>query len=290
VAPAEAIESGSVLNMRDATADALLAELNGKRKRRRFLPGVAFSALFGIVLLSTRLPSWATPILAVVGLVAVLASWQLDLLRKSTVVMYDLDPDATASYQGLIDAVSQIRQAQRVWHVESRAVVLDARYHAGAQSEITRSPTNVKYGAAPFVKCNVDVPFIEVGRQSLYFFPERLLVFDSRSVGAVAYDQLVVGQQLTQFIEEENVPSDSRVVGQTWRYVNKGGGPDRRFRDNRELPICEYEALHFQSNSGLNELLHVSRKGVGDALVRYLSFEGPRLAQLSRNSAFSGTP
>jgi hypothetical protein len=110
-----------------------------------------------------------------------------------------------------------------------------------------------------------------VGRQALYFFPDRLLVFDAGSVGAVSYGALVLERNPTTFIEEDTVPRDSQVVGQTWRYVNKKGGPDRRFKDNRQLPLCQYEALHFSSNTGLNELLHASRVGVGEKLERLLA-------------------
>lgn len=40
-----------------------------------------------------------------------------------------------------------------------------------------------------------------------------------------------------RFIEEETPPADAAVVDQTWRQVNRKGGPDRRFNNNRELPI-----------------------------------------------------
>ncbi len=65
-----------------------------------------------------------------------------------------------------------------------------------------------------------------------------------------------------QSIETEGVPSDSKIVGRTWKYVNKKGGPDKRFKDNRELPIALYQAVHLNSQTGLNELLHVSSVGV----------------------------
>jgi hypothetical protein len=65
----------------------------------------------------------------------------------------------------------------------------------------------------------------------------------------------------TNFVEDEKVPSDAKVVGQTWRYVNKRGGPDKRFKDNRQIPIAEYETVHFASDTGLNELIHISKAG-----------------------------
>src|SRR5262249_54596000 len=54
-------------------------------------------------------------------------------------------------------------------------------------------------------------------------------------------------------------PSDAEIVGTTWRYVNKSGGPDRRFNGNSQLPICRYGELDFTSASGLNEKYECSQ-------------------------------
>ncbi len=51
------------------------------------------------------------------------------------------------------------------------------------------------------------------------------------------------------------MPRDAQVVGEAWKHPNKGGGSDRRFRDNRQTPFCRYEAIHLHSGSGINELV-----------------------------------
>ncbi len=102
-----------------------------------------------------------------------------------------------------------------------------------------------------------------MGRQTLYLFPDRVLVYESGKVGAVGYDQLRVAVAQTKFVES-SVPSDARVVDRTWQYVNKKGGPDRRFANNRELPICLYDEVHLTSGTGLNEIIQLSRCGIAD--------------------------
>lgn len=44
----------------------------------------------------------------------------------------------------------------------------------------------------------------------------------------------------------------------TWRFVNKKGGPDRRFNNNRQLPIAQYGFIQLQSQSGMNIHLNAS--------------------------------
>lgn len=106
----------------------------------------------------------------------------------------------------------------------------------------------------------------------MYFFPDRVLVYDKDGVGAVNYKDLRVKVDSTRFVEEPgSVPQDADVVGQTWRYVNKSGGPDRRFKDNSELPICLYEEIVLSSQTGLNEVLQLSRCGGGDDFAKAVS-------------------
>ncbi len=58
----------------------------------------------------------------------------------------------------------------------------------------------------------------------------------------------------SQFLEEEKIPSDTKVVGHTWAKVNKNGTPDKRFKDNYQIPIVLYGSLGFSTKSGLNEV------------------------------------
>ncbi len=76
--------------------------------------------------------------------------------------------------------------------------------------------------------------------------------------------------QDSNFIESGIVPNDAQVIRHTWKHPNKSGGPDRRFRDNRQIPVCRYEAMHLRSATGLNELVEFSRAGVAAPFVAAL--------------------
>lgn len=56
-----------------------------------------------------------------------------------------------------------------------------------------------------------------------------------------------------RFVEDENVPSDAKIVDQTWAKVNKDGSPDRRFASNYAIPVCLYGGLTFTSPGGVLE-------------------------------------
>lgn len=286
VGPIEPIDSGSVLMMSDDSAEGLLSELNEKQQRWRFTPACAiFGALLIVAGWNAMLPAAQAASLGALAIGLMLAH-QWDVLRKTTVIMYDLDDDRAAEYQHLVKAVQCLAEAQRLWHIDARAVVLDRKYHAGASSELSRRRTSILNNLPPYVRSNIETPALAVGLQTLYFFPDRLLAYASGSVGAVPYSSLKIERTTARFIEGDGVPRDSQVVGRTWRYVNKNGGPDRRFNNNRELPVCEYEAIHFTSSSGLNELLYASRLGAGAPLASYLAspYTGWRIPEGSPQS------
>jgi hypothetical protein len=139
--------------------------------------------------------------------------------------------------------------------------------NAGATHLIRKKVTALNYRLPNIVKSNITPPAIGVGRQVLYFFPDVMLIDDGRRVGAVGYGDLRVVWQHANFIEDGRVPRDAQVVGNTWKYPNKKGGPDRRFNNNYQIPVCLYEAMHLTSASGLNELLEFSRVGVCEPFI-----------------------
>jgi hypothetical protein len=49
----------------------------------------------------------------------------------------------------------------------------------------------------------------------------------------------------TRFTETDPVPSDSRIIGYSWDKCNLDGTPDRRFRDNYQIPVARYATLLF---------------------------------------------
>lgn len=272
VGPLQDVESASVVEMVDASSTELLREMNEKMKKARLLPGaIVLSIIVAVLLVARGAPAWS---IVLFGALAVGVCWlasMKDELRKTTVILYDLEPGVATAYARLHDAFDVLRSCSRTWHIEARGEVRDRKYHAGASGVVKRKPVALTTGAPPFVKTNIEALLVPVGRQVLAFMPDRLLVFDSGAVGAISYSNLAIDVAEIQFVEEEAVPQDATVVGKTWRYVNKKGGPDRRFKYNREIPICAYEQIHLSSTTGLNEIILVSRRGASTALSEALA-------------------
>lgn len=265
--PMTEIGSGCVTEMVDTNSAALLAEIQQKRKRFTLWPisGIA-SLLIVIALIATNSSLLIIIPTAILGLILTFAIHQYDQLKKSVVLMYDLDGSSLQTFENLYSAIAELSQCGAVWHLTAKGDVYDPKYHAGAGALVNRKRINPSFKNPPYVKTNLSIPHLSFGNRSLYLLPGRMLFYALNGVGAVDYSTLEINFGSTRFIEEGPVPRDAAIVDQTWRYVNKNGSPDRRFNDNRQIPICEYEELNITSASGIQEVLQISRVGVSQRL------------------------
>lgn len=263
------IDSGDVMHMQDEAFSDLLTEINSKAAQTRMSAALAWAAIVIGVLagVATGGPGLFLCILALPGYA--IGSW-FDSYRRTTVLYYDLEGDAEAAYNGLAAGFDGLSGCAAKWHIEAGGAVQSLtawKRNAGASHLVNRKATTLAYKLPAVIKSNLTPPALHVGKQIMFFMPDIVLVQDGSRVGAVNYADLNVRWQDSRFIETERVPSDTRVIDHTWAHPNKSGGPDRRFKNNRQIPICLYEAMHFTSNSGVNELVEFSRTGVAAAFV-----------------------
>jgi hypothetical protein len=203
-------------------------------------------------------PQWAVAAIAVAGIVLSALAFKWDIQRKLTILHYELNAQTSEAFGRLVDAGARLSQCQRMWHLKGSAAVLDKKYHAGAAITVSRARAAVMSRLPPYLASNIDPLAIVLSKLTLYCFPDRILVYQGSHVGAISYSALTCQTGDTRFIEDEAPPRDTEVVGRTWRYVNKSGGPDKRFKNNPQLPVCRYGVVSLTSGSGLNEILEVS--------------------------------
>ena len=171
---------------------------------------------------------------------------------------YNIDDDLRAVIENKMQPMVKVVQSKKTWRILSSNRVIDTKYSAGATSTIKRiACTTSRKSVFPFKFETSAVSFI-TPQETIIFLPDKLFVIQDCKIVAIDYCDIQTNASTTQFVEEENVPSDAKVIGKTWRYVNKSGGPDRRFKNNREFPICLYGTLTLTSNTGLNTVIMFS--------------------------------
>ncbi len=172
---------------------------------------------------------------------------------------YDVDEELSAEIDKHMAPLKQIANSQQIWYIDKSKRVSDTKYTAGAKNLVSRkgAKSNVKL-PFPF-KSDQDAVWFKCGNAKYIFLPDKLFVIKKLRVGAVDYSDVQTYFTTTKFVEDEKVPSDAQIVAHTWKYVNASGGPDKRFSDNRELPVCQYGEMHVESQSkGIDMLLMFS--------------------------------
>ena len=266
------LETGTASEMVDSSSAQLLDEINGKAKRMTLWPiALTLASLAHIMFVPGGAPLWllwlTIPLLAT----TVAAAAYRDNLKKSVVLFYSMEPHLEEAYQALHNAFDTTQTCGASWQIPSErqtAGLYDWKTHSGVDAVVNRKSIRFSKGHPSYFKTNVVVPLVPAQRLKLYFFPDRILVYDGSSVGAINYSELAIATRNIQFHEESGVPSDAKVIGSTWRYVNKSGGPDRRFNSNAEIPIVLYEQMQLTSPSGLSEVFQFSRQGMGAELKK----------------------
>jgi len=92
-------------------------------------------------------------------------------------------------------------------------------------------------------------------------------------VSAIPYSELRLAVNEINFRESGPVPADATLVGTTWLFVNKNGSPDRRFRNNRQIPVVAYSELTVQ-HSAFAFVLQFSKRQVAARVAATLKLLG----------------
>ncbi|MGA7414507.1 MAG: DUF4236 domain-containing protein, partial [Bryobacteraceae bacterium] len=178
--------------------------------------------------------------------------------RRRTTVVYELDSKANSQFAIVQQAFGNLSKATRLWRITSTVGTYDWKRNAGSTSLINRQSIRCGSLSIPDLSTNISVIGIDLGEIRIYPLPDQILYWQGGKFAPVLYADLRVSYHHSRYIETESMPSDARVIDRTWRYVNKDGGPDRRFSNNAQLPVDAYGGLNLASVTGLNLDLQVS--------------------------------
>jgi len=189
-----------------------------------FIPSDTFSlsdnvhAIFITLVLIVAIVVW------VAGLLLAWVTNQQEKLARTTTLEYSLDEETRGKFIEVQKGVDELSRSFRVWRVVSRKANWDWKRNAGASTIIKRMRITAGWVHAPFIQTRIKVCGLLLGSMQLFFLPDQIYVFQNGKYGGVTYNELHINSFGTRFIESQGVPSDSKVVGNTWRYVRRDGG------------------------------------------------------------------
>jgi hypothetical protein len=187
-----------------------------------------------------------------------LSDLKQQLLECKVTIEIEIDDNIKSKYEHLKSSFGNLATCSKIWDKTSSVRNNDNR--SAASNSVTRTLTFLATQKIDFINASFDaLHFKNQNGSDIYIYPAFAVVFDNKSnFGLVDLADLKLSFNRTSFLEEEQIPSDTNVVGETWAKVNKNGTPDRRFKDNYKIPIVDYGELEFKSATGINEVFMFS--------------------------------
>ncbi len=288
------VEAIAPAQLVDTSSDALLDEIRSKQQIMGILPLAIGAAVIGFItfLLLLEAPGaeaakWGMLAIGILGLVCVPRAASRDRKARLVRVHYAFDSWGKRVQESLERLLQVLERGHALWAVNSEHFHGDWKRHAGAGTSVTRRRIQVGWGAPAFIETNARIGFLNVAGTRLYLFPDRLLILGSGGVRAVPYEDLSVNAGTVSFREEGGVPGDAKVTGKTWRYLNKSGGPDRRFNNNYQIPVVSYGTLEVSAPSGLRLSLQTSAESLAADSAKLIRDLQSAVSDLERQRASS---
>lgn len=168
---------------------------------------------------------------------------------------FKFENEFMGEYDSVMDSFKKLCTSNKTWDITASHYQDRIATRSAASTVINKKDVHFATREIADIQANV-VPlyFQNANGADLYFYPNFVIVFSSREKFAViGLEEVEFDFFPVRFIETDKVPRDTKVVDRTWAKVNKNGSPDRRFKENYEIPIVQYGGIALKTSTGLYE-------------------------------------
>ena len=191
--------------------------------------------------------------------VARLEEWEMNTRVN---IQFNVDERCKRLHEELTKAFTNLSRCSCIWDITTESQVDQFRERSFASLAITRKQVNIDLVSNDLIHFEAGnaMRFENANGTDILLYPGIALMPVSEEVFALLdLRELEINFTPKKFVENEAIPSDGEVIGHTWAKVNKDGSPDRRFRENYQIPVCRYGELSITSKTGLCEQYHFSQ-------------------------------
>ena len=193
---------------------------------------------------------------------------QLHLTTVATDI--EIDREQGEPYFRMRDSFASMCECAAIWDVMTHQATDKFHERTTADLKVTRQRVRFSLGKCDLVQWDQPVPHLGNSNGGDMFLYPGFILYRAAKTAFSVIDYHDVKPQVADvsFQETEGIPSDARVVGQTWAKANKDGSRDRRFANNHQIPVVLYGGLSLKSTTGLWEEFHVSNP---ERLLKFVS-------------------
>ncbi len=145
-------------------------------------------------------------------------------------IVAELSDSEKEKYKELCDSFKILQKSKRIWVIKNS----------------DKTSCFFKCGSYKELSIPYDVPKMPLYyRKTLYFYPRYVIVDEGKTFNAFPISKITLTHAAVSIPETGFAPSDAVKVGTTYRYVNKKGEPDGRYKNNPTIQVMQYGALDF---------------------------------------------
>lgn len=155
------------------------------------------------------------------------------------------DDQGKSLMNGLYNKFEALSECEQIWDITDTQKVLEKK--SSATNSLKRVPTNIKITDFELIECDQKgLLFENQDGRNMIFYPNFMVSWENEgNYSLYTNSDIELKFDNSNFLEEDKLPSDSEVIGETWKKVNKDGGPDKRYKGNYKIPIVKYAEISY---------------------------------------------
>ena len=199
----------------------------------------------------------------------------IKLEKQKVYVGYSLNHEAIKKLSKLKNCIICLRNSSKVSVFIKGELKSDKRhswkYHGGETMSIREMPTALFHRKIPNMETNIKVYGIATENRAIYLLPEKVLLLQDGQVRNIKYDEIRTETDYLEYVEQTGqLYSDSTVIEKRWKYINKDGTKDARFKNNIELPVVQCGILDLMVNGESMIQLITTNKSIPEEFSKKL--------------------
>lgn len=194
----------------------------------------------------------------------------LQIENSRVKVDVEFDSEISGLYEQVVKTFKALTYSQKIWDVTGAYANDRVTTRSAASTSIKTTP--VEFGIKNFeeVKSLFEPLWMKnANGADLYFYPGFIVMFsDRRKFGLIGISELEFKHDAVRYIETASVPRDAKIIDHTWAKVNKNGSPDKRFKNNYQIPVVRYGAILLMTETGVHEEYMFSNYEASESFAR----------------------
>ena len=206
---------------------------------------LAYGLMDLIETLPTNLRIMTSLLLFFIGLIGLILKIYLHTIGR-------LQYKQLSNHKELPSIWKRLSSSDKLWYIEG-IYVLDenaSKENGGINITYERIPVKIRHKAPFYLHTNSKVMQVKLDDYTLLILPEHYIITKKSDVGIDNNSNIAITSEAKPYAELEVIPRDTEVLYKTWKYVNKDGSKDKRYKKNEQIPICNYGLVSLESDTG----------------------------------------